>query len=180
MDETSLGLLVIRLALGSMLVAHGCNKTFGPGGLRGTAGWFESLGLRPARLHAVVAATTEIAAGTMLALGLVTPLACTAFVGLMVVAALTDHRGKGYFVFKGGNEYTVLVALVAAGLAAAGPGEVSLDHALRFDPAGLAWFLVAVFGGTAAALAFLATCHRPSRFADPSPDPKTSTQKADS
>ncbi len=54
--------LVLRLALGPMLVLHGLNKV--QGGLDGTAGWFESLGLKPGWLHARVAAFTEIGAGS--------------------------------------------------------------------------------------------------------------------
>src|SRR5690606_22388260 len=104
-----LGLLVLRLALGPMLVVHGWNKVKGAGGLAGTTGWFEALGLRPAALHARLAAVTEIAAGLLLTLGLLTGLASAAFVGLMAVAMLTDHRGKGYFVFKGGSEYVIVV-----------------------------------------------------------------------
>ena len=59
--ELDVATLVLRLALGPMLVLHGLNKV--RGGLSGTAGWFESLGLRPGWLHARVAAATEIGAG---------------------------------------------------------------------------------------------------------------------
>src|SRR3546814_12443916 len=90
--DLDIGLLVVRLALGPMLVVHGWNKVAGGGGLAGTTGWFESLGLRPAALHARLAAATEIGAGILLALGLLTGLAATAFVGLMLVAMLTDHQ----------------------------------------------------------------------------------------
>ncbi|HEY9563475.1 MAG TPA: DoxX family protein [Nocardioides sp.] len=160
--DLDLGLLVVRLALGPMLVVHGWNKVAGGGGLAGTTGWFESLGLRPAALHARLAAATEIGAGILLALGLLTGLAATAFVGLMLVAMLTDHRGKGYFIFKGGSEYVLLVAMVAVGLAATGPGEWSLDHALDLDLSGAWWALVAFGGGGAAALGLLATSYRPA------------------
>ncbi|CAN5703443.1 hypothetical protein BH11ACT8_BH11ACT8_06130 [soil metagenome] len=156
------GLLVIRLALGLMLAAHGANKMVGPGGLAGTQGWFESLGLRPAWLHARVAAVTEIAAGVLMAAGLLTVVAAAAFVGLMLVATLTDHRGKGYFVFKGGCEYTVLVAVVAIGVASAGPGGWSLDAALDIDVAGVGWAVVATAAGVLSALALLATSYRPA------------------
>jgi len=61
--------LVLRLAIGPMLIAHGSNKVMGSGGLDGTTGWFESLGLRPAAVHARVAAATEITAGTAITLG---------------------------------------------------------------------------------------------------------------
>ncbi|KRE60195.1 DoxX family protein [Nostocoides sp. Soil756] len=159
--DLDLGMLVVRLALGPMLVAHGANKVWGGGGLAGTAGWFESLGLRPGRLHARLAAFTELGAGVLVTLGLLTGPACAAFVGLMTVAALTDHRGKGYFVFKGGAEYVVLVALVAVGLALVGPGAWSLDGALGLPFSGLVWGVVAAVGGVLAALALLAVFRRP-------------------
>ncbi|MBW8822488.1 MAG: DoxX family membrane protein, partial [Streptomyces sp.] len=37
--------LALRATLGPMLFAHGWNKVAGPGGLKGTTGWFEALGL---------------------------------------------------------------------------------------------------------------------------------------
>ena len=157
--ELDVASLVIRLALGPMLVLHGLNKV--QGGLSGTAGWFESLGLRPGWLHARFAAFTEIGAGVLVTLGLLNGLAATAFVGLMTVAALTDHRGKGYFIFKGGWEYVVLVAIVAVALAVLGPGRWSLDHALGLDLAGLGWGALAAVGGVAAAGAMLAAFYRP-------------------
>jgi putative oxidoreductase len=163
--DVDLGMLLIRLALGPMLVLHGCNKVFGPGGLAGTIGWFQSLGLRPAAMHARMAAATEILAGLLLTAGLFTPFACAAFVGLMLVATLTDHRGKGYFVFKGGWEYTILVATVAVGVAAAGPGEWSLDHAFDLDLAGKWWALGAAVGGAVAAGGLLAVSYRPVKSA---------------
>ena len=84
-----------------------------------------------------------------------------AFVGLMTVAALTDHRGKGYFIFKGGWEYVVFVAIVAVALAVLGPGRWSLDHALGLDLAGLVWGAIALVGGVLAAAGLLATSYRP-------------------
>lgn len=156
--------LLVRVALGPMLVIHGYNKIFGPGGLTGTAGWFESLGLRPAWIHARLAAVTEIGAGILMTVGLVTGLAAAAFVGLMLVAALTDHRGKGYFVFKGGSEYVLLVALVAVGVAALGPGRWSLDHALGLESmsGGVWWAVGSLVAGILAAGGLLAACYRPT------------------
>ncbi len=159
--DLDLGMLLVRLALGPMLVLHGANKVWGGGGLTGTAGWFESLGLRPGWLHARIAAGTEIAAGLLVTFGLATGLAATAFVGLMTVAALTDHRGKGYFVFKGGWEYVVLVAIVAVALAVIGPGGWSLDAALGLPLSGIGWGAVAAVGGVGAALGMLAVFRRP-------------------
>ncbi|MEU9455155.1 DoxX family protein [Streptomyces sp. NPDC048277] len=157
-----LGMLVIRLAVGLMLITHGANKVAGPGGIGGTTAWFAALGFRPAWMHARVAAATEIAVGVLLGLGLLTGLACAGCVGLMLVAALTDHRGKGYFIFKGGWEYVLLVALVAIGAASVGPGAWSLDHAFGLDLAGAWWALVAVAIGTGAAFGLLAAGYRPA------------------
>lgn len=159
--DLDLGMLVLRLALGPMLVLHGANKVWGGGGLTGTAGWFESLGLRPGRLHARLAAGTELVAGALVTLGLLTGLASAAIVGLMAVAALTDHRGKGYFVFKGGWEYVLLVAMAAVALAVTGPGAWSLDEVLGLPLSGPVWGLVAAVGGLLAAGGLLAVFRRP-------------------
>jgi putative oxidoreductase len=158
-----LGLLIVRLALGPMLIVHGWNKIAGPGGIAGTTRWFDSLGLRPAAVHARVAAATEMGAGLFVTLGLLTGLTALAVVGLMVVAMRTDHWGKGYFVFKGGWEYTLLVAMVVVGLAATGPGECSADAVFHLDFAGTIWAVVAAAGGVLAAAALLVLSYRPSQ-----------------
>jgi putative oxidoreductase len=153
-SDLDIAALLVRLALGLMLCAHGANKVWGAGGLAGTEGWFAALGLRPAAVHARMAAVTELAAGTAVALGFLTPLACAAFVGLMVVAARTDHRGKGFFVFKGGWEYVAMVAVVAIALATSGPGAWSLDFVLGLEEWHGAWWALgmAVLGSSSAAL----------------------------
>ena len=70
----SVALLILRLVLGVTLAAHGYNKFFGGGRIPGTARWFESIGMKPGKFHATVAATTEMAAGLGLAAGLLTPI----------------------------------------------------------------------------------------------------------
>src|SRR5580700_159519 len=86
------GLLVVRLAVGLTIAAHGYAKIFRGGRLMGTARWFESIGMRPGRLHAPLAALTEIGGGVLFACGLFTPLAAAAILALMLVAAWTVHR----------------------------------------------------------------------------------------
>lgn len=152
-----------------MLFAHGWNKVAGPGGLEGTTGWFEALGLRPAAVHARMAAGTEMAAGVGIALGAAGPLPAAAAVGLMTVAARTDHRGKGFFVFKGGWEYVGVVGGAAVALAALGHGRYSLDGLLRRERAGAGAALLAAGLGTASAAALLAACYRPKPVADETP-----------
>ena len=161
MNGVGLGLLVIRLALGGMLAIHGLNKVFGGGGLTGTARWFEGLGLRPGWLHARLAAFNEIGAGVLMACGLVFPLAGAAFIGLMTVAAITDHKGKGFFVFKGGWEYTAVVGVVAAVIAAVGPGRYSVDALRGRQRTGLHWGLAAAVFGIGSSMALLAASYHP-------------------
>lgn len=153
--------LMLRLAIGPMLIAHGYNKVFGKGGLDGTTRWFDALGLKPAHVHARMAAATELGAGTLLTLGAASPLPAAATIGLMSTAARTDHRGKGFFVFKGGWEYTGVVAVVAAVMAALGPGRFSLDGARGRPRAGLRWGLLAAVLGIGMSTALLASSYRP-------------------
>ncbi|HEY3941367.1 MAG TPA: DoxX family protein [Acidimicrobiales bacterium] len=156
--------LALRLAIGPMLVAHGSNKVFGSGGLEGTTKWFEALGLRPGWLHARVAAGTELGAGALVTLGALDPLPSAAVVGLMATAARTDHKGKGFFVFKGGWEYTAIVAAAATALAALGSGRWSVDRLLGRKPrTGLKVALLAAAFGVVNSAVLLATSYRPGR-----------------
>lgn len=154
--------LALRASLGPMLVAHGWNKVAGPGGLDGTTRWFAALGLRPAPIHARMAAGTEIVAGAGLVLGLANPLPAAAAVGLMSVAAATDHRGKGFFVFKGGWEYVGVVAAGAVALAGLGHGALSVDGVLGRRRSGLRPAVAAAALGTTAAGVLLKLCYQPS------------------
>jgi putative oxidoreductase len=128
---TNLALLALRGTIGGMIAAHGLNKFFGGGRIEGTAKWFESIGMRPGRLNALAAATTEVGAGTLLVLGLLTPFAAGGLMALMVVAIVTVHRKNGFFVFRPGQgiEYCLVIAVIAGVIGALGPGSWSLDHA---------------------------------------------------
>ncbi|MDQ6945099.1 MAG: DoxX family protein [Actinomycetota bacterium] len=147
--------MLLRLAVGPMLVVHGCNKIFGSGGLEGTAKYFESLGLRPGALHARLGAGTEIGAGALMTLGALSPLPAAGAIGVMATAARTDHKGKGFLVFKGGWEYTGVVAVAAAAMAALGPGPLSVDRLRGKDRSGKRWALLAVVLGLGGAAGIL-------------------------
>jgi putative oxidoreductase len=114
--------------------------------------------MRPGRLHAWLASGTEIAAGVLLVLGLLTPLAAAGVVGVLVVAWITNHRGNGFFIFRPGEgwEYVMTLTVVALAIGAVGPGSWSLDDALGFDELagadGLALTAALGIGGAAALL----------------------------
>src|SRR5712671_5300231 len=94
--QWDLALLVVRVAVGATMIAHGYNHIYRGGRIKGTAGWFASLGMRPGILHAWLASLTELAAGAGLVLGLLTPLAAGAIIGILTVAFITNHRKAGF------------------------------------------------------------------------------------
>lgn len=126
----SVGLLVLRLVLGVIFVAHGAQKLFGAfggPGLKGTAGFHEQLGIKPPYLMAVMAGLAEFVGGILIAVGFLTPLAALALVATMVVATLTVHLKNGFFAMNGGYEFNLALAAMALALVFTGAGAFSID-----------------------------------------------------
>jgi putative oxidoreductase len=163
MDEYNAAMLILRVAFGLTMAAHGHAKVFKGGKLAGTAGWFDSIGMKPGAVHARLAAGTEILAGLGLALGLLTTFSAMGFVGIMLVAGYTVHRSNGFFIVSEGWEYTFILAIGAIGIAMLGPGEWSLDNAIGIDRDLDGWLglVIAGAGGVAAGIAQLAIFYRP-------------------
>jgi len=146
----SFGLLILRLAVGLTLAAHGAQKVFGwfgGYGLAGTGQFFEQLGFRPGRVQAALAGTAELVGGLFLAAGFLTPAAAAAVVAVMLVAAVSVHIEKGFFAHNGGYEYTLVLAGAAVALAFTGPGAFSLDQALGISWSGDGWGLASLAAG---------------------------------
>jgi len=162
-NEINLALLLLRVGLGATMAAHGYGKFFTGGRIAGTAGWFDSMGMKPGKVHAVLAAGGEVLAGLFLAFGLLTPFAALGFVGLMTVAWWTVHRDNGFFIIKEGWEYVFVLGLVAVCIAIIGPGEWSVDHAIGIANNLDGWpgFAISAGGGIAAAAGLLAAFFRP-------------------
>jgi len=127
------GLLVARIVLGLLMTAHGSQKLFGwfgGHGLAATGGMFESLGFRPGKMFATVAAATEVASGILVVLGLLGPIGPALMISVMIVAGASVHLRNGLFAMSNGIEVPLLYATGAAALALTGPGAYSLDAAL--------------------------------------------------
>jgi putative oxidoreductase len=157
------GLLLIRVVLGVIMAAHGAQKLFGwfgGHGLAGTGGWLESMGFKPARLHATVNGVAEFGGGILLAVGLLTPLGAAAVAGVMFVAIATVHWSNGFFNSGGGYEFNLLIVATSIALAITGPGDISIDHLAGWNLAGPAWGL-AVLGISAAAGASVLAMRKP-------------------
>ena len=164
-DQTNFGLLILRLCLGLFLAYHGYNKVFGSGGLKGTASWFGSIGFKWPTWQARLGASTEIGAGLLLALGLLTPLAAAGVIGVMVVAIIVAHWKVGFFVFlpNQGWEYCATIAIGALAIGTMGPGQWSLDHAIDFGVEGWNGLIATAVIGIGGALLQLLICYRPAR-----------------
>jgi putative oxidoreductase len=131
-----LGLLAARVALGASYASHGAQKAFGwfeGPGPQGAAGIMESFGFKPGKKFATAASSSEIAAGTMIALGLGGPIGPALLISGMIVAQTTVHAKNGFYAGTGGIEVGVLYSAGALALASTGYGELSLDHALGLD-----------------------------------------------
>lgn len=145
-----LALLVLRLVVGLLFVGHGAQKlfgVFGGGGLEGTAGMFDNIGLRPGWLHARAAGTAEFLGGALIALGLFTPFAAAALIGVMTAAVVTVHAKNGIWNTNQGYEFNLTLIAVVFALAGIGAGAWSLDNAFGFDLHGVIWAIAALVAG---------------------------------
>jgi len=126
----SLGILVVRLVVGGLLAGHGAQKLFGwfgGAGLEGTAGWLESMRLRPGTVWARIAGGSELGGGLLTALGFLNPLGPIAAMGAMSMAWAKVHLGNPVWSTKGGAELPLTNIAVLSALTVAGPGRLSLD-----------------------------------------------------
>ena len=170
-DAIDLALLVFRCGIGAVMLAHGINHIWGGGKIEGTAGWFGSMGMRPALVQAWLASVTEIGAGALLVLGLFTPLGAAGVVGVMAVAGAINHRGNGFFIFRPGEgwEYVMTLGIVGLAIGAIGPGAWSLDEAFDLNDDFIGWtgLLIAAIGGIGGGFALLLGFWRPPAGSPP-------------
>ncbi|WP_221583267.1 DoxX family protein [Microbacterium sp. G2-8] len=125
----SLGLLILRVALGVIFFLHGWQKIFVDGIDVTTQGF----GMMGVPLHEVVApltAYTELIGGVALALGLLTRIAAVGLTIVALGALFLVHVPNGFFAANGGFEFPLLLAAAAVTLVVAGPGAASLDAAI--------------------------------------------------
>ena len=160
-----IGLLLLRLAVGLTIAAHGAQMLsgwFGGQGLAKTGELFEALGFRPGRSYALLAALAEIGSGVLLATGLATPLSAAIILAVMIVAAFSAHLKQGFFITSGGFEYTFILSVAALTLAFTGPGSLSLDAILGCSWSGGLWGVGAMLAGILASIVPLAQRRRAS------------------
>lgn len=125
----SLGLLIIRLAVGLTLAGHGTQKLFGwfgGYGLKGTGSWMSSIGLKPGITFALLAGSAELAGGLLFSVGHWLYVAAVLIVLTMLGAIASIHFRFGFWVRQNGMEYNIIMIAVSVGLALVGAGEYKL------------------------------------------------------
>jgi len=140
------GLLLLRIVVGLLFVAHGLQKLlgwFGGAGLEGTAKMFDRAGLRPGRVTATLGGAAELAGGVSIALGLLVPLGAIAVLLMMAGAVVAVHGPKGLWNTNGGSEFPIVLGSVALAMTLTGPGRWSVDHLAGLTLAGWWWFAAA-------------------------------------
>lgn len=130
-----LGLLLLRVVLGVVFIAHGLQKAFGWWGGEGLDGFKSTLseaGYQHADVLTYVGAGAQIAAGVLLVLGLFTPVAAAAALGFLVNSLLvtfaSQRKDGGVFIFGSeGAEYLLVLTALAAAVILCGPGRYGFD-----------------------------------------------------
>ena len=117
-----LALLVLRLALGTIMIAHGWQKIADH--LQGIIGVIHHMGLPTFMAYLVVAA--EFGGGILLVIGFLTRVAALAIFVDMLVAILKVHLPNGLFSPKG-FEFPMACAAIAFALIFTGSGPIAID-----------------------------------------------------
>lgn len=118
-------LLVGRVALGSVMLAHGLQK-LDQGGLAGTADGFAAMGIPAPTASALFALAVELGGGVLLLLGALTPVVGVLWALNMAGAWWFVHR-DAFFASDGGYELVLALAVLGLVLAATGAGRLSVD-----------------------------------------------------
>lgn len=124
-----IAVLVARVLLGVVLLAHGLQKLI-TDGIGGTTASFQAMGIPLPTLSAYYATVAEVGGGLLLLLGLATSVAAILVASDMLGALLFVHISNGVFVSNGGWELVGLIAVVALLIAAVGGGRFGVDGVL--------------------------------------------------
>ncbi|WP_072807281.1 DoxX family protein [Rhodococcoides yunnanense] len=127
-----LGLLLLRLVVGGIFLVHGLQKLTGiwnGPGLDGFRSLLEDTGYEQANILAIAGAVGETAGGALLILGLATPFAAAAVLGVIINAWCFKQAAEPglQFFAPNGVEYETLLGVAAAAIILTGPGKIAFD-----------------------------------------------------
>jgi len=122
-------LLIFRVVLGLVFIAHGIDKLFFPG-MDDTIGQFSAWGIPQAQIFGWVVAIGELAAGALLVIGLLATFAAGMLALLSALSIYFVHVSNGFFVEEGGVEYAAVLCVALLMVVVFGSGRASLDGVL--------------------------------------------------
>ena len=120
-------LLIIRVIVGAIFIAHGGQKLF-TYGMDGVTAGFTQMGIPFAGLVAPMVSFLEFAGGIALVVGVLTRLVAFGLAINMLGAIAFAHAKAGFFL-PAGFEFALALFGSAALLALTGSGAISLDAA---------------------------------------------------
>ena len=132
-SDSGLSLLILRITIATVFMAHGSQKLFswfGGYGLEGTGQWMESIGLAPGYLMALLAGSGEFFGGLLLLFGLLTRASSLVLAITMFVAIFSVHFANGFFMSANGYEFAFVLLGASVALMFSGAGKYSLDALL--------------------------------------------------
>jgi putative oxidoreductase len=162
LEPFDFAMLLLRVALGVVMLAHGIKHA---SGRARTTKWFGSIGFKMPEFQWLASTATEIGVGILLIVGLGTSLAAAGLIGVMTVAFVSVHRKAGFWITARpdeGYEYAMVLAVAAVVVAMIGPGAVSVDDAVGLNDLLDGWVGLALgLGGIVVAAMQLVVFYRP-------------------
>lgn len=129
-----LGLLILRMGLGVLLIAHGLRQLFGwwgGQGLDGVKSAITAAGYQHADILTYVTGGGQIAAGLLLIIGLFTPIAAAGALAYLINSVLADvsshPQDRFAFFLPTGHEFHLMLIVMATAIVLIGPGRYGLD-----------------------------------------------------
>jgi putative oxidoreductase len=129
-NATSFGLLVLRFAVGGLMIPHGFSKLKGFGkmiddGKNGSPmGWVSPFDFLSAEISLGLVVFAEFFCACLIVIGLMTRLACIPAIINMGVAVFLAHQGRIF----GDGEHGMLYLCGYMALLFTGPGKFSMDR----------------------------------------------------
>lgn len=122
LDFSNFAPLILRLVFGLVFVAHGYPKLFT--GFSQTVGFFDSIGIKPAKFWVFVVGFVEFFGGIALILGFATQIAAL-LIAINMLVAIWKVKAKQGFV--NGYEFDLTLLAIALSLVLTGAGAYALD-----------------------------------------------------